>query len=338
MRMSNVPDDQEEVVKKVVKRSSPSGNLAPTLWAFRGMENEEETTTQRIFDIMEAESTTTTIKQTTFAAEVETSSVDGLLPTLSLNPFIGPKDDSSTIPVFVKYDAELSTTTPNPVTTTLDSDFTTRSKPSTSATTYEFQTTTYPPIDSDLITSTMPDKMFEEKISTTTEFAKVATEANNEITEKLITTTESSTNLINTTLIPQPRELDFLNIPRSLSGSPIKPAIISTSPETVRASPSEISSILASLRELVARVESLAMPSMTDEVKSKSNNQNNRKRRSIIEKVEEIKQKTLNRGCVFEGTVFKVGERITNIVDQCLECTCEYAPIAHCVVNHECPL
>lgn len=333
MRMSNVPvREEEDTVKKVVKRSSPSGNLESYLMDVKKFE-EEETTTQRIFDMSDIE--TTTINQMLDMQKIDSSTKAISLPTLSLDPFVGPLDDTM-IPVFVRYDDEQSTTTANLLTTQVDSDATTTTSAPSSVTTIEIstdRTATDQTADTDVMTSTISDKMFEEKISTTeattTDIAKVTTtEAINETTEKFIPTTTYS---------PQPRELNLLNIPRSLSGSPIKPAIITTSPETVRATPSELSSILASLRDIVARFESFAMSSMKNAIESKSNDQNNRKRRSLIDPIKEIKQKTLSRSCIFDGRVFKVGEKISTIDDLCLDCTCEYAPIAHCIINRECP-
>lgn len=338
-RMSNIPVEkkEDEPVKKIMKRSSPSGNLESYLGEVKYFED-DETTTQRE-DVIETESTT--VKQLNDMLKFETSTSSIPLPTLLLDPFVGPREDA-TIPVFLIQEDEVSTTTSTNFVTTQATDATTPSTPA--VTTDETSTekfTTDQSVESDLMTSTISEEKFSTTESaTTTEALKLIKASNDEEPEKLIATTTTESADVNTNF-PQSRELYHFTIPDalSLSAIPVKPAIISASPETVRATPSELSSILTALRDILAKVESIAMSTLQGEKSASAKVQVNRKKRSIIEQTEEVKQKFINiKGCTFEGNFFKVGEKIISVDDQCLECSCEYAPIGHCVVKQECLL
>lgn len=305
------------LVKKIVKRQSPSQNYEAYLDEVRSLDDENETTTQQQ---VEADTSTEILVP---------------LPTLSVDPFIAPLEYSTTR-FFIKLD-DTSTTPSNLPTTTEFSQFSDDSTivPRTSAfdeiSTEKF--TTDQLVESDFMTSTEP----AEKISTTTPAAKIITKKI--VSEKIVATTTDSTNIDAETIRSQSHDLLFLNLPQPLSAVPFKPPVIAASSETIRATPTELNAILAALREILTHVESIAKRSTMEHGITTSNN-HSRKRRSIDEKtIDEVKQKIVNiKGCSFDGKLFKVGERITSVEDSCLECFCEYAPIGHCVVKQECSL
>lgn len=301
--VSHVVKADSLLVKKIVKRQSPSQNYQAYLDEVRSLDDEAETTTQQV----EADTSTDVLIP---------------LPTLSVDPFIAPLEYSTTS-FFIKL--EDTSATPSSITTTSElsdeSTITPRTLSFDETSTEKFTTDQF--IESDLMTSTVP----AEKISTTTPAAKITTKEI--VTEKIIATTTDSTRIDAETIRSQSHDLLFLNLPQPLSAVPFKPPVIAASSETVRATPTELNAILAALREILTHVETIAKRSTVS-----------RKRRSIVEKnIDEVKQKIVNiKGCSFDGKLFKVGERITSVKDSCLECFCEYAPIGHCVVKQECSL
>lgn len=314
------------------------------------------------FDNSDDEETTT---QLDFMMMSESSTTSPMVPTLSLNPFVGPYSvvEESTIPVFLKQDEESEK-----ITTALFKEHT-DIPTTTPATSINSRSDEIPEIQLSTDLPKIEDttkilETTEPTISTTSEKIAVKNdkivdfkkEMSLEVLMKTIEnmlTTESAEEM--TTIVPsKARELNLSGIPKDIAQSPIKPIVPSSSLEIVKTTPTELVSILATLKEIVAKVESLTT-SQAEEMttttlksveslevttvrKEETDVRSSRLTRSVDDN-EEIKQKfSTVKGCSFNGKLFKVGETISTVQDECLECNCEYAPIAHCILKEECLL
>jgi hypothetical protein len=288
----------------------------------------------------------------------ESSTTNPDIPTLSLDPFQSPFE-GSTVPISADEDFEK-------ITTALFKKHTdVQTTTPTIATTIKSQElkTEMPKIDE----TTKITESSELTISSTTEKQNVEIKKDLKLEAMIKTiedmlTTKASTMLSDddiTTVAPQKtsRELDLSEIPRALAQTPQRPAILSNSQETVKTTPDELSTILATLRDIVAKVESLttARPEETSSTSTTTTitisstpksdeetyhvyDQRTLFKRSVDEQ-EDIKQKySTVRGCTFNGGFYKIGEEITTTEDECLDCICEYSPIAHCTLKEECLL
>lgn len=256
----------------------------------------------------------------------ETSTTTPLIPTLSLNPFIGPFEET-TKSVNEEYEK---------ITTALFKEHT--EIPTTTPTTVKSEDSTELP---------KIDEFSEPKVSSTTEKQEVEIKNDLKIEEMIKTIEEllvpEATINVTTAAPVKARELDLSEIPRALAQTPQRPAILSNSQEIVKTTPNELSSILTTLRDILVKVESLTTTkadelSMTTTKFDDDINERKLLKRSIIEE-EEIKQKySTVKGCPFDGGFYKIGEEITTAEEECLECICEYSPIAHCTLKEECLL
>ena len=136
-----------------------------------------------------------------------------------------------------------------------------------------------------------------------------------------------------------------------------------TNPAPIPVAPTEFEKLLSTLRDFVARIDQFTTTS-TPQLSTPSENVQleqsveyvNYTVSSGSEKVEAAKSiskrsvpdadlnpryfkqhysSNKDKGCVFNGRNFKLGEPIKTDND-CLKCICEYAPIGHCMLKEKC--
>lgn len=153
-------------------------------------------------------------------------------------------------------------------------------------------------------------------------------------------------------------------ITSTVTQEPLSPAQ-STFSTIAEVSPTEFEKLLTTLREFVAKADSVAsteaapttpvqiVPQLVEQqiefvnftVSSEKHNEETKSisKRSIPDAdlipryFKQHYSSNKDRGCAFNGRSFKVGEVITTDND-CLKCICEYAPIGHCVLKEKCNL
>lgn len=121
--------------------------------------------------------------------------------------------------------------------------------------------------------------------------------------------------------------------------------------------PTEFDKLLTTLKEFVEKVESLTStevpntspvqvnPQLEQQVEfvnyTVSSEKQNEETKSIAKRsLSDVDSKPFfssikEKGCIFNGKSFKVGEAIKTD-NECLKCMCEYAPFGHCVLKEKC--
>lgn len=193
--------------------------------------------------------------------------------------------------------------------------------------------------ESSTFTATTSEAATTSQVSTTTSAAET-TMANEAVTIREVPT-ETSTSITQEPTTQEP----------------------TTSPTTAQSSvlPTEFDKLLTTLREFVAKVDSVASTEASSTISGEaakveqqvefvnftvSSEKHEEAAKSIskrsIDDADLIPryfkhQSSKDKVCVYNGRNFKVGE-VIQTDNECLKCLCEYAPIGHCVLKDKCNL